>query len=116
VFDSFTPQLDLSFAAAVYGLIGLFLGSLIGELLVAALPAAASLCPLSTAPSWLDAGSRRRPDLAAPLDAKCVECSPLVAEKLVQRWGSSYKVPALGGRVQWDNRLLGSRTCTPARW
>jgi hypothetical protein len=37
VFDSFTPQLDLSFAAAVYGLIGLFLGSLIGELLVAAL-------------------------------------------------------------------------------
>ena len=37
VFDSFTPQLDLSFAAAVYGLVGLFLGSLIGELLTAAL-------------------------------------------------------------------------------
>jgi hypothetical protein len=37
VFDSFTPQLDLSLAAAVYGLIGLFLGSLIAELLVAAL-------------------------------------------------------------------------------
>jgi hypothetical protein len=37
VFDSFTPQLDLSFAAAVYGLLGLFLGSLIGELLIAAL-------------------------------------------------------------------------------
>jgi hypothetical protein len=31
------PQLDLSFAAAAYGLVGLFLGSLIGELLVAAL-------------------------------------------------------------------------------
>ena len=37
VFDSFAPQVDLSFAAAVYGLVGLFLGSLIGELLVAAL-------------------------------------------------------------------------------
>jgi hypothetical protein len=37
VFDSFAPQLDLSFAAAGYGLVGLFLGSLIGELLVAAL-------------------------------------------------------------------------------
>ena len=37
VFDSFAPQLDLSFAAAVYGLVGLFLGSLIGELLTAAL-------------------------------------------------------------------------------
>jgi len=37
VFDSFAPQLDLSFAAAAYGLVGLFLGSLIGELLVAAL-------------------------------------------------------------------------------
>lgn len=37
VFDSFTPQLDLSFAAAMYGLVGLFLGSLIGELLVTAL-------------------------------------------------------------------------------
>lgn len=37
VFDSFTPQLDLSFAAAAYGLVGLFLGSLIGELLTAAL-------------------------------------------------------------------------------
>jgi hypothetical protein len=31
------PQLDLSFAAAVYGVLGLFLGSLIGELVVAAL-------------------------------------------------------------------------------
>jgi len=37
VFDSFAPQLDLSFAAAVYGLVGLFLGSLIGELLTTAL-------------------------------------------------------------------------------
>jgi hypothetical protein len=37
VFDSFAPQLDLSFAAAAYGLVGLFLGSLIGELLTAAL-------------------------------------------------------------------------------
>lgn len=37
VFDSFTPQLDLSFAAAAYGLAGLFLGSLAGELLTAAL-------------------------------------------------------------------------------
>jgi hypothetical protein len=37
VFHSFAPQLDLSFAAAVYGLAGLFLGSLIGELLTAAL-------------------------------------------------------------------------------
>ncbi len=37
VFDSFAPQLDLSFAAAVYGLVGLFLGSLIGELLAAVL-------------------------------------------------------------------------------
>jgi hypothetical protein len=45
VFDSFAPQLDLSicrsvdlsFAAATYCLVGLFLGSLIGELLVAAL-------------------------------------------------------------------------------
>jgi Protein of unknown function (DUF2937) len=36
VFDSFVPQLDLSFAAAVYGLVGLFVGSLIGELLTAA--------------------------------------------------------------------------------
>ena len=36
VFDSFAPQLDLSFAAAIYGLVGLFLGSLIGELLTAA--------------------------------------------------------------------------------
>jgi len=34
---SFAPQLDLSSAAAVYGLGGLFLGSLIGELLTAAL-------------------------------------------------------------------------------
>lgn len=37
VFDSFAPQLDLSFAAAVYGLVGLFVGSLSGELLAAAL-------------------------------------------------------------------------------
>lgn len=37
VFDSYAPQLDLSFAAAVYGLAGLFLGSLIGELSTAAL-------------------------------------------------------------------------------
>jgi hypothetical protein len=37
VFDSFAPQLNLSFATAMYGLVGLFLGSLIGELLVAAL-------------------------------------------------------------------------------
>jgi hypothetical protein len=37
VFDSYAPQLDLSFAAAVYGLAGLFLGSLMGELLAAAL-------------------------------------------------------------------------------
>jgi hypothetical protein len=37
VFDSFAPQLDLSFAAAVYGLGGLFLGSVVGELLAAAL-------------------------------------------------------------------------------
>ena len=37
VFDSFALQLDLTFAAAVYGLAGLFLGSLIGELLTAAL-------------------------------------------------------------------------------
>jgi hypothetical protein len=36
VFDSFAPQLDLSLAAMVYGLFGLFLGSLIGELLAAA--------------------------------------------------------------------------------
>jgi hypothetical protein len=35
VFDSFAPQLDLSFAAAAYGLVGLFLGSLIGELVTA---------------------------------------------------------------------------------
>jgi hypothetical protein len=37
VFDSFALQLDLSFSAAVYGLAGLFLGSLLGELLTAAL-------------------------------------------------------------------------------
>ena len=37
VFDSYAPQLDLSFAAAIYGLAGLFLGSLLGELLAAAL-------------------------------------------------------------------------------
>jgi len=36
-FHSFAPQLDLSLAVAVYGLAGLFLGSLIGELLTAAL-------------------------------------------------------------------------------
>ena len=37
VLESFAPQLDLSFAAATYGLAGLFLGSLIGELATAAL-------------------------------------------------------------------------------
>ena len=37
VFESIAPQLDLSFAGAVYGLVGLFLGSLVGEVLVAAL-------------------------------------------------------------------------------
>ena len=37
VFESYAPQLDLSFAAAIYGLAGLFLGSLIGELVTAAL-------------------------------------------------------------------------------
>jgi Protein of unknown function (DUF2937) len=37
VFDSYVPQLDLSFAAAIYGLVGLFVGSLLGELLTAAL-------------------------------------------------------------------------------
>jgi hypothetical protein len=37
VFDSFAPQLDLSFAAAVSGLVGLFLGSLLGELFAAVL-------------------------------------------------------------------------------
>jgi hypothetical protein len=37
VFDSFAPQLDLSFAAAVYGLADLLLGSLMGKLLIAAL-------------------------------------------------------------------------------
>jgi hypothetical protein len=36
VLDSFSPQLDLSLAAAVYGLAGLFLGSLIGEMLISA--------------------------------------------------------------------------------
>jgi hypothetical protein len=36
VLDSFVPQLDLSFASAVYDLVGLFLGSLIGEILIAA--------------------------------------------------------------------------------
>ena len=38
VLDSFAPQLDLSFAAAAYGLVGLFLGSLIGELLATLVP------------------------------------------------------------------------------
>jgi len=37
VFDSLTFQLDLSYTAAVYGLAGLFLGSLINELLTTAL-------------------------------------------------------------------------------
>jgi hypothetical protein len=37
VFASFVPQLDFSLAAAVYGLVGLFLGSLLGEILIAAL-------------------------------------------------------------------------------
>jgi hypothetical protein len=36
VFDSFAAQLDLSSAAAVYGLLGLFLGSLVGELAITA--------------------------------------------------------------------------------
>ena len=36
VFESFPPQLDLSFAAAIYGLAGLFPGSLIAELATAA--------------------------------------------------------------------------------
>ena len=36
VFESFAPQLDLSFATAIYGLAGLFLGSLIGERATAA--------------------------------------------------------------------------------
>jgi Protein of unknown function (DUF2937) len=36
VFDSFAPQLDLSFAAAIYGLVGLFLGSLLGEFMTTA--------------------------------------------------------------------------------
>src|SRR4029077_9906784 len=35
VFESFAPQFDLSFAAAIYGLAGLFLGSLVGELTIA---------------------------------------------------------------------------------
>ena len=51
IFDSYAPQLDLYFAAAVYGLAGLFLGSLMGELLVAALATAASLRRLSA--SWV---------------------------------------------------------------
>ena len=37
VFESYAPQLDLSFAAAIYGLVGLFIGSLIGEMITAAL-------------------------------------------------------------------------------
>jgi hypothetical protein len=37
VFESYAAQLDLSFAAAIYGLAGLFLGSLIGELVTAAI-------------------------------------------------------------------------------
>jgi Protein of unknown function (DUF2937) len=37
VLESFAPQLDLSFAAAIYGLAGLFLGSLIAELVAAPL-------------------------------------------------------------------------------
>jgi hypothetical protein len=37
VFASFVPQLDFSLSAAVYGLVGLFLGSLLGEILIAAL-------------------------------------------------------------------------------
>jgi hypothetical protein len=46
VFDGFAPKLDLSFASAVYGLVGLFLGSLMGELIVGRPPASASLRPL----------------------------------------------------------------------
>ena len=37
VLDNYAPQLDLSLAAALYGLAGLFLGSLLGELLGTAL-------------------------------------------------------------------------------
>ena len=37
VFESYAPQLDLSLAAAIYGLAGLFIGSLIGELVTAAI-------------------------------------------------------------------------------
>jgi Protein of unknown function (DUF2937) len=37
VFESYAPQLDLSFAAMIYGLAGLFLGTLIGELITAAI-------------------------------------------------------------------------------
>jgi len=37
VFESYAPQLDLSFAAVIYGLAGLFLGTLIGELITAAI-------------------------------------------------------------------------------
>lgn len=37
VFESYAPQLDLSFAAIIYGLAGLFLGSLIGELITTAI-------------------------------------------------------------------------------
>jgi Protein of unknown function (DUF2937) len=36
VLDSYAPQLDLSSAAAIYGIFGLFLGSLLGELVGAA--------------------------------------------------------------------------------
>ena len=36
VFESFAPQLDLSFATAIYGLAGVVPGSLIGELATAA--------------------------------------------------------------------------------
>jgi hypothetical protein len=37
VLDSYASQLDLSYAAAIYGIFGLFLGSLIGEVVSAAL-------------------------------------------------------------------------------
>lgn len=37
VFESYAPQLDLSFAAVIYGLAGLFVGTLIGELVTAAI-------------------------------------------------------------------------------
>jgi Protein of unknown function (DUF2937) len=60
-FHSFAPQLDLSFAAAVYGLAGLFLGSLIGELLTAL---------------YFVAGTRSRSEPAELLRIRADHCSP----------------------------------------